>query len=105
MKNILTILTFTFFTSAIHAQITQVNDIKKTFDQTKDLGRLLSFSHILGKTFLCEEYVYNDFKKTYMTYSTRITFENKMKNYYGSQTTLDYVEYDEYRRIDQDNYS
>lgn len=87
---------------ASYAQDNEVNEIKTNFDKTKDLGQLLSFVNLLGKTYQCTEYEYIERLQSYRTYSTRITFENKLRNYYGGGTTLDYLEYAEYRRIDQE---
>lgn len=105
MRSLLSIVVLLFLTATAYAQANNINEIKTAFNQSKDLNRSQSFENIMGKTFQCEEFVFNNRQNTYMTFATRITFAKKLKNYYGSGTTLDYLEYAEYRRTDQDIYS
>ncbi len=102
MKNFIFIFSLFCISQAIYAQSTQVNEIKKIYGQSKDLSRSQSFEQISGKTYKCEEFVFSFQKDSYLQYLTMITFQNVPRNYYGSQSTLDYLEYAEYRRIDQE---
>lgn len=89
----------------IMAQTAQIQEIQNSFNQLKDLNRADSFKAILGKKYSCTEIVHNPYQNKYDTYTTELSFDSKMSNYYGNSTVPDYLQYTNFERTNAEKFA